>query len=235
VAAASLRTLLAERLADVEARLNKACERASRSRADVMLVAVTKHVPVEVAALLPELGYPDLGESRPQALWQRAAVVPQARWHLVGHLQRNKVKNTLPLVQWIHSVDSVRLLKCLEEEAVLQGRTINVLLEVNTSREANKHGVQADELPGLLANLADLRLIHVRGLMTMAALADDPEQCRPTFAALRQLRDRFQRHIAAPHDLLHLSMGMSQDFEVAIAEGATMVRLGTVLFEGLSL
>jgi pyridoxal phosphate enzyme (YggS family) len=231
---ADLHGLLSERLRAVRQRVAAACARGGRAPDEVTLVAVTKTVPGGVAAALPGLGVRDLGESRPQELWRKAAAVPGAAWHLIGHLQRNKVERTLPLVRMIHSVDSLRLLTALEQEAERLSRVFPVLLEVNASRESSKHGFAPEEVPALLPRIQQLRFIHVRGLMTMAAPEDDPERCRPTFAALRQLRDRLRRETGPPHEFQHLSMGMSNDFEVAIEEGATLVRLGTVLFEGLA-
>jgi pyridoxal phosphate enzyme (YggS family) len=226
----SLTETLAARLAAVEHRLQAACDRAGRQRSEVTLVAITKTVPVEIASLLPGLGVQDLGESRPQELWRKAAAVPNARWHLVGHLQRNKVERTLPLVRCIHSIDSLRLLQAVDAACT---DPLPVLLEVNASREAAKHGFTPEELPGLVPHLHTLRQVRVTGLMTMAAFEEDPERCRPTFAALRELRDRLQGLLGPAHPLRELSMGMSNDFEVAVEEGATLVRLGTVLFEGL--
>jgi pyridoxal phosphate enzyme (YggS family) len=224
--------LLAERLAAIERRLRQACVRSGRSREDVTLVAVTKTVSAATAGLLPSLGILDLGESRPQELWQKASVIAaEVRWHLIGHLQRNKVERTLPLVCRIHSVDSLRLLDAVETTARISGRTASVLLEVNASREASKQGFRLDEVPSLAAPLRRLEHARVEGLMTMAASHRDPQRCRPTFVALRQARDRLQDLLGRP--LPHLSMGMSNDFEVAVEEGATLVRLGTVLFEGL--
>jgi pyridoxal phosphate enzyme (YggS family) len=224
--------MLAGRLAAVEERIDRACRRAGRSRADVTLVAVTKTVNAEVAALMPALGVRDFGESRPQELWRKAAGLPvEVGWHLIGHLQRNKIERTVPLVQLVHAVDSVRLLHALEEDN--QRDTIRVLLEVNASGEANKQGFAPDALPSLAADLAGLKRVRVEGLMTMAAYEEDAERCRPTFTLLRTLRDRLQTTIGDAHRLRHLSMGMSNDFEIAIEEGATLVRLGTVLFEGM--
>jgi hypothetical protein len=229
-----LKAFLAGRLHAVEERLQAACRRAGRPRSDVTLVAVTKTVPVEVARLLPELGLLDCGESRPQELWRKAAALPgTVRWHLVGHLQRNKIERTLPLVYLIHSVDSLRVLRALEEEAARREQPLDVLLEVNASREANKHGFSPEDLPGLVPALAALQHVRVEGLMTMAALEADPEHCRPTFAEVRNLRDELGGQLGLPHSLEHLSMGMSNDFEVAVEEGATLVRIGTALFEGL--
>jgi PLP dependent protein len=223
--------MLADNLAAVEERLRAACRRAGRARSEVTLVAVTKTVSAEVAALLPTLGVYDLGESRPQELWRKAAVVPPVRWHLIGHLQRNKIERTLPLVERVHSVDSVRLLEALEEACRQASRSLPALLEVNASREASKHGFAPEEVAGLVGRLAEPRHVRIEGLMTMAAYEDDPERTRPTFAALRALRDRLSAELDRP--LPHLSMGMSNDFEIAVEEGATLVRLGTVLFEGV--
>jgi pyridoxal phosphate enzyme (YggS family) len=221
-----MKARLRDNLARVEERIARACARAGRNREDVTLVAVTKSVTPEVAAALLELGIADLGENRPQELWRKAAALAGPRWHLIGHLQRNKIDRTLPLVSWIHSVDSVRLLDALEA----CGTHVNVLLEVNASGEANKQGFAPAGVLDLAAKVDALKHVQVRGLMTMAAL-QDAEACRPTFTALRQLRDQVQARLPA-HRLDHLSMGMSNDFEVAIEEGATFVRLGTVLFEG---
>ncbi|HYT89911.1 MAG TPA: YggS family pyridoxal phosphate-dependent enzyme [Gemmataceae bacterium] len=226
-------SVLASRLQVVEERLHAACRRAGRQRSEVTLVAVTKTVSSVVAAGLHRLGIVHLGESRPQELWRKAAALPSVRWHLIGHLQRNKIERTLPLVTLIHSVDSLRLLTALDEEAGRQQRPVTVLLEVNAGGEAAKGGFAPDEVPGLIGPIEALCHVRVGGLMTMAAFTENPEQCRPTFAALRGLRDRLKTEIKPPHSLEQLSMGMSNDFEIAVEEGATLVRLGTVLFEGL--
>jgi pyridoxal phosphate enzyme (YggS family) len=230
-----LENTLRSRLADVEARIQKACDRAGRARAEVTLVAVTKTVSAEVAGVLPGLGISHLGENRPQELWKKAAELPgDVHWHLIGHLQRNKIERTLPLVQLIHSVDSVRLIASLEEAAAGLSAPLPFLLEVNASREANKGGFAPEALPGILAQLNALRHLQLQGLMTMAAFEEDAERCRPTFRDLRELRDRLRRELAPVHTLQHLSMGMSNDYAVAIEEGATLVRIGTALFEGLA-
>ena len=221
---AELKALLAGRIAAVEARVTAACQRSGRDRSSVAVVAITKTVSVRVAALLPELGISDLGENRPQELWKKAAAIPGARWHFTGHLQRNKAGRTLPLVTLLHTLDSVRL-----AEAV--GGSAPVLLEVNCSRESAKGGFAPEELADFASRLKPLTGLRVEGLMTMAAHADDPEECRPTFAELRTLRDSLRARSGWP--LPHLSMGMTNDFEIAIEEGATLIRLGTVLFEGL--
>jgi pyridoxal phosphate enzyme (YggS family) len=219
-------SLLAERIESVRSRIAAACARTNRDPAGVTLVAVTKTVSARVAALLPGLGVADLGENRPQQLWQKAAAVPAARWHLVGHLQRNKVEKTVPLVTLIHSVDSVRLLDAL----AAAGRPVPLLLEVNCSREAAKGGFAPADLPGVADKIRSLK-VKVEGLMTMAAYDVAPEAARPAFAELRSLRDDLRAITGLP--LPHLSMGMSNDFEVAVEEGATLVRIGTTLFHGL--
>jgi pyridoxal phosphate enzyme (YggS family) len=215
----------------VEQRIVAACARAGRPRDDVTLIAVTKTVGPETAALLPELGVFDLGESRPQELWSKAAALPTTvRWHLIGHVQRNKVERSLPLIHLLHSVDSERLLAEIEKEAGRQGRTVPVLLEVNISREANKHGFAPEDVGGLASRLNELTNVRVEGLMGMAAFEDDPERCRPAFAELRRLREELRLQTELRHPLKHLSMGMSNDFEVAIEEGATLIRLGSAIF-----
>ena len=230
----SVRDILLERREAVERRLTAACERVGRPRSSVNLVAVTKTLDEQYLSLLPDIGLKELGENRPQQLWSRAALLSQGvHWHLVGHLQRNKVERTLPLVEWIHSVDSLRLLQAIEEAASASSRTVNVLLEVNTSGEAQKHGFSPDELPTLIPALGRLNHIKIGGLMTMAAVAEDPEESRPCFALLRRLGDQLREVGGERHSIRELSMGMTNDFEVAIEEGATMVRIGSALFADL--
>jgi pyridoxal phosphate enzyme (YggS family) len=225
---------LRQRLEAFEQRLQAACLNASRERAAVTVVAVTKTLPIEVARLLPEAGIVDLGESRPQELWRKAAALPAScGWHLVGHLQKNKVERTLKIDPFIHSIDSLPLLQCIETEAAKQEKNVRVLLEVNASREANKHGFAPEALGDLLPAIGNLKHVHVCGLMTMAAQEDNPDLCRPTFALVRQLAERLRPQVSPPHRFDELSMGMSSDFEAAVAEGATMIRIGTALFEGL--
>ena len=227
-------TPLQDHLQAVEDRIVAACRRVGRPRADVTLVAVTKTVGLEIAHQLVDAGVKNLGENRPQELWKKAAGLPaDVHWHMIGHLQRNKVEKTLPLVSMIHSVDRASLLQALEEEAARRSQTIEVLLECNVSGEATKQGFAPAALPELMPQLADLHHVQVAGLMTMAAYDVNPEHCRPTFAALRRLRDELREGLPPPHRMVHLSMGMSNDFEVAIEEGATLIRLGTVLFQGL--
>jgi PLP dependent protein len=230
---------IAENLAKIRGRMAEAAARSGRSAGDVALVAVTKFAPVEWIRPLIEAGCRDLGESRPQHLWEKAAALsdaPGVRWHLIGHLQRNKVRRTLPLVAWIHSVDSPRLLAAIEEEiagAGVQKLPLPILLEVNISGEEAKHGFPPVEIEPFLAGLPPSEHLSIRGLMCMAALEGGPDAARRDFAALRQLRDRLRPSCPPGVSLDELSMGMSGDFETAIEEGATIVRVGSALFEGL--
>jgi len=232
VIAMDTRTVLAERLAAVRGRIAAACRRAGREPHDVTLIAVTKTTSSRIAALTVELGVPDLAESRPQELWKKAAAVPEARWHLIGHLQRNKLDRTVPLVTLIHSADSERLLQALNAFGLARGKPVPVLLEVNCSRETAKGGFAPEVVPELTDRLVTQPGLALHGLMTMAAYSEDPNDARPTFAELRRLRDQLQSRTGLPWP--HLSMGMSGDFEVAVEEGATLVRIGTLLFGGLT-
>jgi pyridoxal phosphate enzyme (YggS family) len=225
---------IAVNLAGVRDRISAAALRSGRKADEIKLVAVTKYVGATEIRALVEAGCIDLGESRPQQLWQKAAELADLpiRWHLVGHLQRNKVRRTLPLVAMIHSADSLRLLKEINEDCGEPDRRVPLLLEVNTSGEPAKGGFPPDDVGPLLPELANFRHLEIQGLMCMAALEGGLDAARHDFAALRQLRDRLLNNCPAEIRLDHLSMGMSGDYEVAIEEGATIVRVGTALFEG---
>jgi pyridoxal phosphate enzyme (YggS family) len=196
---------------------------------------VTKYVSLEVVSSLVGAGCSDLGESRTQELWSKAAALSQRqlRWHMIGHLQRNKIRRTLPLVSLIHSVDSLRLIAALEEEASPASQRVPVLFEVNVSGEPNKHGFAPHEIRGVLEQAGDWPHLKVAGLMAMAGLEGTLDDARREFASLRALRDDLKGHLAESVSLEHLSMGMSGDYEVAIEEGATIVRVGSVLFENI--
>lgn len=230
--------LIAANLVAVRERITAAARAAGRDPAEVRLVAVTKYVDVATTRLLLEAGCHDLGESRPQLLWDKAEQLRDLpiRWHLIGHLQRNKIRRTLPLVHLIHGVDSLRLLEELEHEQAPHAErpALPVLLEVNVGGEAAKHGFAPDEVPALVDALARCQHLDVRGLMAMARLTNDADGARADFAKLRTLRERLRREWAGRFTLDELSMGMSGDFEAAIAEGATLVRIGSALFEGVA-
>jgi PLP dependent protein len=226
---------IADNLRRVRERIAEAALAAGRSAADVKLVGVTKYVSVAQAAELVAAGCTDLGESRPQELWSKADELARTtgqpvHWHMIGHLQRNKLRRTLPLVSLIHSVDSERLLAAIDSEwksiAAAQNQQllpIRILLEINTSGEAAKHGLRPDQLEPLVAAAGQFPHVEICGLMTMAALEGGLEVAARNFAALRALADRFE--------LPERSMGMSGDFEVAIRAGATIVRVGSALWE----
>lgn len=224
---------IVENLARVRGQIAEAARRAGRREEEVRLVGVTKYVAAEAAQALVEAGLQDLGESRPQELWRKAASLAdeRIRWHLIGHLQRNKVRRTLALAPLIQSADSLRLLREINQEAEQLGQSAAVLLEVNTSGDAAKHGLAPEEIEPLLPEIARLRHVQVQGLMTMASLQGGRDQARKDFARLRELRERLEPQRPAEISLQELSMGMSGDFDIAIEEGATIVRVGSALFE----
>ena len=226
-------THIAQNVAEVRGRMAAAAARAGRPAEDVRLLAVTKYVgPDEIRALVAA-GCRDLGESRPQQLWDRSTEFRDlpVRWHMIGHVQRNKVERTVPLVAMIHSLDSLRLAEAMEAAAGRMDRIVPVLLEVNISHESAKHGFASEELEPLLPKLDGLAHLDIRGLMCMAGLEGGDEEARREFSALRALRDRLRASCPAKVRLDELSMGMSGDYEIAIEEGATIVRIGSALFE----
>jgi hypothetical protein len=234
---ASLRDRCLANLAAVRDRVAEACRRAGRSAEDVRLIAVTKYVDTTITRLLAECGCLDLAESRPQQLWEKAAAMtdmgPLIRWHVVGHLQRNKVRRTLPVVSLIHTLDSERLLASLEAEAAMSGQPCNVLVEVNLSSDTARSGAAPADVPALVSAAVRSPHLRLRGLMGMACHPDSPAaDARRDFARLRELRDRLEADVPA-EALRELSMGMSGDFEAAILEGSTMLRIGSALVEGL--
>ena len=214
-------TTIAERLALVQQRIAQAAERAGRSPAEVTIVAVSKNFPAQAIEEAAATGLAHIGENRVQ---EAAAKIPVLRhlpvtWHLVGHLQTNKAKTALELFDIIHSVDSLRLAEALSRRAQ---RPIPVLLEVNVAGEASKFGFSPQDALQAAESVARLPHLNVTGLMTIAPLVSDPEEVRPVFRELRQMRDAL--------GLAELSMGMTDDFEVAVEEGATIVRIGRAIF-----
>ncbi len=226
------RPILEHNLLQLREQIQRAATRSRRSADEVTLVAVTKAVSPETAANLCQLGIVDMGENRLQIAEQKIdALGPQIRWHLIGHLQRNKVKKALLLFNLIHSVDSVRLAREINREAKNRGLTAQILLQVNVSNEDSKFGFSSSELEENLSELGKLDNLAIEGLMTMAPYSSDPEESRPWFRGLCDLRTKVQEQTSWP--LPHLSMGMSRDYVVAIEEGATMIRVGTALYEGI--
>jgi hypothetical protein len=221
---------LAANVERVRRRIARAAERSGRDPSTVRLVAVTKTVGAPLAAELLELGVVDLGENRVSAMLEKARAIAAARWHFVGHLQRNKATRAARVFHLLHSLDSIDLARLLDRCGEIEGRPIRVLVQVNVSGEGTKSGVPPERTSDLLRDLRALTHVRVEGLMTMAPAASEPESARPVFRALREARDR-----AAGEGLLplpgELSMGMTQDFEIAVEEGATIVRVGSALFE----
>ena len=219
-----------------------ACARAGRDPQEVTLVAVTKTVSLAEIKNLVELGVTELGESRVQHLTQRQEELsawlsrkrteaPPVRWHMVGHLQRNKVKAAIASAEVIHSVDSLRLAEEINSRAEQQGRTVEVLLQVNCSSEPRKYGCAVGAATHLAELMGTLRRLRLTGLMTMAPLVSDPAQARGSFVRLRELFEEMRGEKIGGEAFRHLSMGMSQDYAVAVEEGATMLRVGTAIFE----
>ncbi len=227
---------IARRLEAVRERIARACRRAGRRPEDVTLVGITKTFPPEAAAAARRAGLRDFGENRVQELVAKAAALPgeilggDLRWHMVGHLQRNKARDVVACADLFHALDSLRLAEELDRRAAEAGRLMPCLVQVNVSGEASKFGLDPDQTLAMLDRLAPYENLRVLGLMTLAAPADDPETVRPQFRLLRDLFEACRVRGAPRVEMRYLSMGMSGDFEVAIEEGATHVRLGTALF-----
>ncbi|AIQ25482.1 YggS family pyridoxal phosphate enzyme [Paenibacillus sp. VTT E-133280] len=221
---------LQERIAEVEERVARACAASGRDRNDVKVIAVTKYVSLEMVSSVLEAGLEHIAESRWQDAEHKWKVLgDQGTWHFIGHLQTNKVKDVIGKFQYIHSLDRISLAQELHKKAIAADQEVNVFLQVNISGEDTKFGLSPEAVPGFLREIASLDRVKVIGLMTMAPLEGDPELTRPVFRGLRELRDELNQLALTPEPITELSMGMSNDFEVAIQEGATWVRLGTVL------
>jgi PLP dependent protein len=219
---------LATNIANVRARIRAAAERGGRRADDVLLVAVTKTVDAARVRDAAALGLRTFGENRVQEAREKIPAVSGVSWHLIGSLQRNKAKEAVRLFDVLESVDSEALAEELSRRAVEQERVVDVLVQVNVAREPQKHGASPEEAAAVVRRTAALPGVRLRGLMTIAPAVSDPDEVRPVFRALRELRDNLQGVLGAA--LPELSMGMSEDFEVAIEEGATMVRIGRAIF-----
>lgn len=220
---------LTDNLTAIELRIGQACARAGRERSSVTLLPVTKTQPPEIVNEAAQLGLTLFGENKVQ---EAKAKIPlcsgRLRWHMIGHLQSNKCRDAVELFQMIQSVDSLHLAQELNKRAEQASKTIPILLEVNIVGEASKFGYQPEQLLREWEQLNALPRLEVQGLMTIPPWSPLPEKVRPVFRRLRELKEQCEQLLGAP--LPHLSMGMSGDFEVAIEEGATMVRIGTALF-----
>jgi pyridoxal phosphate enzyme (YggS family) len=232
----------------VKDRIAAAAARAKRDASEVTLIAVTKTAAPEQMREALQLGVSDLGESRVQVLTQRAGqinefhqrrvqhgdalVSPKLRWHMIGHLQRNKIKSVLPLIHMVHSIDSLRLAEELDIQCERAGRKLAILLQLNASEESSKFGVAVGAAVHLAEQIDSMKNLQLVGLMTMGPLDAPEKQVRHTFARTREIFEEMRWHKIGGAGFKHLSMGMSSDFEIAIEEGATMVRIGTALFGG---
>ncbi len=219
-------------LAVVRARIAAAAHRAGRDAGEVTLVAVSKTVPAGIVRQAYAVGQRHFGENRVQEAEGKLtelADLADVHWHLIGHLQTNKVKPALGLFHFIESVDSLHLARSLSRHAVAQERVAHVLLEVNVVGEASKYGFSLPEVPKAAEEIVGLPNLKVEGLMTVAPMVTDPEEVRPVFRRLRGLRDELQKRMPASR-WEHLSMGMTDDFEVAVEEGSTIVRVGRAIF-----
>jgi len=220
---------VAERLLEVRGRIEAACGKAGRDPASVDLLAVSKTYPAEVIREAVDAGHRLFGESRQQEAEAKIPQLPASlHWHFIGHLQRNKVRRVLPLVETLHSVDSVKLARQVDRVAEELGLFPKVFLELNVGTEGGKHGFSGESLRASMEELLGLERLEILGLMAIPPFALEPEQARPWFVALRESRDRLQSEFGVP--LPGLSMGMSGDFEVAIEEGSTIVRVGSSIF-----
>ena len=223
--------MLAENLKEVEKRICQACQRANRECKEVTLIAVSKTKPVSMLHEVYQEGIRSFGENKVQELMDKYEQMPaDTRWHLIGHLQRNKVKYIVDKEELIHSVDSLRLAETIEQEAKKKNIIANILIEVNVAEEESKFGVKVEEVIPLIQEIAKFPHIRIKGLMTIAPYVENPEENRYVFARLRKLSvDIIEKNIDNVNVEI-LSMGMTNDYEVAIEEGATMVRVGTGIF-----
>jgi len=236
--------VLADRLMKVHESIANACARAHRPEKAVQLVVVTKTAPISAIQEVIRLGYTDLGENRTQHLKQIAdeidiflkenaadPSIPDAvNWHMIGHLQRNKVKSTLKICRMIHSVDTLRLAEEIHTDAFKQGLHIDILLQVNCSGEPQKYGIPVGAAMHLAEQIVTMPNLRLVGLMTMAPLTMDKDRVRACFARAREIFEDMRSEKIAGSKFKHLSMGMSQDYEIAIEEGATLLRIGSALF-----
>lgn len=223
--------MLTVNLHDVEKRVNEACIRAGRDPKEVTLIAVSKTKPVAMLEEIYAAGMRQFGENKVQELTSKEEVMPKdINWHMIGHLQTNKIKYIVDKVALIHSVDSVKLAAAIDKEAKKKNVICDVLLEVNIAEEESKFGFTAEDVIPALDELKELTNIRIRGLMTIAPFVENPEDNRPVFSALRKLSVDIAEKNIDNISVEILSMGMTNDFEVAIEEGATMVRVGTAIF-----
>ena len=220
-----------DHLNEVRENIQKACEKAGRSPQEVTLIAVSKTKPLFMLEEAYEAGARDFGENKVQEIREKHPKMPEdARFHMIGHLQRNKVKQVLPHAVLIHSVDSYRLAEQISQEAGKLGITAKILLEVNVAKEESKFGMMPEDVEEMAGQIAALPHLQIEGLMTIAPFVDDPEKSRPVFRKLYQLSVDIKKKNIDNVSMSVLSMGMTGDYQVAVEEGATMIRVGTGIF-----
>ena len=223
--------MLKDQLQEVEKRIQAACDRAGRKREEVTLIAVSKTKPVETLQEAYDLGVRIFGENKVQELTAKYEALPKdIHWHMIGHLQTNKVKYIIDKAELIHSVDSLKLAETIEKEAAKHDLIADILVEVNVAEEESKFGMKMEEVIPFVEKVSAFPHVRVRGLMTIAPFVDDPEENRSIFADLHKLYIDIKKKNHDNDTVSVLSMGMTNDYEVAIEEGATMVRVGTGIF-----
>lgn len=226
-----METTIAKNISVIRQRIAAAAAKSQRNPDSIKLLAVTKTVPPARLEEAMEAGIAMFGENYVQEAKEKIAVIgPRAQWHMIGHLQTNKAKYAVNLFDYIHSVDRMDLARELDKKALLTGRKMNILIEVNVSGETTKNGIPANAAISLVKDVSGLQNLFVRGLMTMAPYSDNPENARRYFADLRHLRDDIIREGISGIQMEELSMGMTDDFEVAVEEGSTIVRIGRAIF-----
>lgn len=223
--------MLAENLQEVERKIQEACKRANRAREEITLIAVSKTKPISMLKDVYNLGIRNFGENKVQELSEKYPQMPDnTTWHLIGHLQTNKVKQVIDKASLIHSVDSIRLAEAIEKEAAKKNLIVHILIEVNVAEEESKFGMKVEEVIPAIETIATFPHVHIQGLMTIAPFVENPEENRSIFARLQKLSVDIRTKNIDNVNVDILSMGMTNDYEVAIEEGATMVRVGTGIF-----
>ena len=226
-------TMIAEHIREVNAQIAAACERRTRVSKDapVELIAVTKNHPVEAMREAIDAGIMNIGENRVQEALDKAETLDrEVKWHLIGHLQTNKVKHSVRQFDLIHSVDSLRLAREIDKAAAKFGKVQNILVQINLAHEESKSGIDRAELDDILAGIDDLRAIRLQGFMCIAPNYEDVEECRPLFRTMYDIFQQVKTRELRTADIRYLSMGMTHDYEIAVEEGANLVRVGTAIF-----
>ncbi len=223
-------TDLISNINDIREDIRQAAVKCGRDPAEIEIVAVTKTVPAETVREAVSAGLRILGENRVQELTAKYPLVEGAEWHLIGHLQRNKVKYITDKVSLLHSLDSIALAEEIDRRMHSLGRPMDVLVQVNIAEDPNKYGIKADQVAEFVKTAAGLRGIRIKGLMTIGPYVSDPEEIRPVFRELRELAEQLKTMDIPGVEMQHLSMGMSNDHTVAIEEGATLIRIGSAIF-----